>query len=157
MIITKKDRKSLKRSDFATLPDIKTGFVRDEIDGETGLRLVYLKNPSTQGDDSMTFISHSIAAMEDDRLIFVASIESLDLRELAIALSESLKNLQNDYNAKGYFTEPHMVLYGNGDKEDIGRYLGAKDDETIFDFLRGLFEDTFVEESDDEDYSAWLY
>ena len=156
MIVDKDSAAVLTVRDWPTLVDIKTGVVMEDVDEESGLDLIFMKNPASLGDDSMVSISHSVAALRDGNMIFSASLESLDLRALSSALGESVKSLQNEYGIKGYFTPSRIILYGNGEKEDLGVYLGAKDDDSVFDFLRGLFEDSFVEVGEDEDYSDWI-
>ncbi len=156
MILNKETARKLSQKDFANIVDIRTGFAKEEIDGETGLRLVYMKNPATLGDDSMAYVSHAVAAIRGSDIIFSAALESIDLRALSSALGESLKSLQAEYGVKKYFTEPRIIIYGNGEREDLGRYLGAMDDGDAFDFLRGLFEDSFPGTGEDEDWSDWI-
>ena len=156
MILDKDTARPLSVLDWPTIADIKTGVVKKDIDEETGLELLFMKNPSSLAEDSMVFITHSIAALRGRDMIFSASLESLDLRALSSALAESVKTLQAEYGIRGYLTPERIVLYGNGEKEDLGVYLGGKGDEEIFDFLRSLFEDSFVSVEEDGDYSDWL-
>lgn len=156
MILDKDTASVLTVKDWPTLADIRTGVVKRDRDEETGLDLIFMKNPSSLGDDSMVAISHSVAALRDGMMIFSASLESLDLRSLSSALGESVKSLQSEYGIRGYLTPARITLYGNGEKEDIGVYLGGKSDEEVFDFLQSLFEDSFVEVEEGEDYSAWI-
>lgn len=156
MILDKDSASELTVRDWPTLSDIRTGLVRKDLDEETGLDLLFMRNPASLGDDSMVSITHSIAALRDGKMIFSAALESLDLRSLSSALGESVKNLQAEYGVRGYLTPQRIVIYGNGEKEDLGIYLGDKDDEAIFDFLQGLFEDSFVSGFEEEDYSDWI-
>ena len=123
MILDKVTASVLTVKDWPTLADIRTGVVKRDRDEETGLDLIFMKNPSSLGDDSMVAISHSVAALRDGMMIFSASLESLDLRSLSSALGESVKSLQGEYGIRGYLTPARITLYGNGEKEDIGVYL----------------------------------
>lgn len=156
MILDKDSATVLTVNDWPTLADIRTGVIKSDIDEETGLTLIFMRNPSSIGDDSMVMISHAVAALRDGDMIFLSSLDSLDLRALSSALGESVKTLQAEYGVRGFLTPQRITIYGNGEKEDLGVYLGGRDDEEIFDFLRGLFEDSFVEIEDSEDYSDWI-
>ena len=156
MILDKKEASVLTRMDWATLPDTKSAISKREVDEETGLELVFMRNPQSVGYDSMVMITHSVAALRDGDMIFAASLEALDLRSLSSALGESVKNLQMEYGVRGFLTPERIVLYGNGEKEDLGVYLGERRDDEIFDFLRSLFEDSFISGSEDDSYSDWI-
>lgn len=156
MILDKKEASVLTRMDWATLPDTKSAISKREVDEETGLELVFMRNPQSAGSDSMVMITHSVAALRDGDMIFAASLEALDLRSLSSALGESVKNLQMEYGVRGFLSPERIVLYGNGEKEDLGVYLGERRDDEIFDFLRSLFEDSFISGSEDDSYSDWI-
>ncbi len=147
MILEKESAGSLNGFEWPSLPDITTGVVKKDFDEETGLGLIFMKDPQSHGD-AMVAITHSVAALRDSHIIFTASLEALDLRALSAALGKSVKNLKNEYGVKGFLAESRIVLYGNGEKEDLGVYLGSERDEDVFSFLRGLFEDSFVSSDD---------
>ena len=65
MILDKDTASVLTVKDWPTLADIRTGVVKRDRDEETGLDLIFMKNPSSLGDDSMVAISHSVAALRD--------------------------------------------------------------------------------------------
>ena len=156
MILDKKEASVLTRMDWATLPDTKSAISKREVDEETGLELVFMRNPQSAGSVSLVMLTHSVAARRDGDMIFAASLEALDLRSLSSALGESVKNLQMEYGVRGFLTPERIVLYGNGEKEDLGVYLGERRDDEIFDFLRSLFEDSFISGSEDDSYSDWI-
>ena len=79
MILDKDTASVLTVKDWPTLADIRTGVVKRDRDEETGLDLIFMKNPSSLGDDSMVAISHSVAALRDGMMIFSASLLSSSL------------------------------------------------------------------------------
>ncbi len=141
------------RADYPTIPDCATGKVGGFEDKEYGLSFVLLKNPQPLGE-SMEAIFYSVAVLRDGCLIFCASIEALDLRSLASALGVSVKELQAEHSTKSFYSKPHIIVYGNDEREDIGLYLGSMKDEDVFEFLKDVAYDSFDDGSDD--VSSWL-
>ena len=75
MILDKDSATVLTVNDWPTLADIRTGVIKSDIDEETGLTLIFMRNPSSIGDDSMVMISHAVAALRDGDMIFLSSLE----------------------------------------------------------------------------------
>ena len=156
MILDTIDITRLDNADWSSLIDRSTGIVRSYHDEETGMDVTLHKFPQTANDDAMVFVSHALSASLDGTPIFMVQLESLDLRLMSSALGQSLKSVMAEYNTRSYLTPARTLLYGNGDREDLGVYLGEKDDESIFHFMEDILSDSCVGE-DDTDYSKWLY
>ena len=156
MILDTIDITRLDKADWSSLIDRSTGIVKSYHDDETGMDVTLHKYPQTGNDDAMVFVSHALSASFEGTPIFMVQLESLDLRLMSSALGQSLKSIMAEYNTKSYLTPARTLLYGNGDREDLGVYLGAKDDESIFRFMEDILSDSCVSE-DDTDYSKWLY
>ena len=156
MILDTIDVTRLNDADWSSLIDRSTGIVKSYHDEETGMDVTLHKYPQTRNDDAMVFVSHALSASFEGTPIFMVQLESLDLRLMSSALGQSLKSIMLEYNTRSYLTPARTLLYGNGDREDLGVYLGEKDDESIFRFMEDLLSDSCVSE-DDTDYSKWLY
>lgn len=94
-----------------------------------GIKLVFCKNPSCCGLSPTVSISYALMAFnEDDEYIYAVSVERTDLREMASLIGMSVKKLQEEEGVKGFFGEPHIVMYGDDRREDLGAYSGNIDD-----------------------------
>ena len=56
-----------------------------------------------------------------------------------------LRELQEEYGVKGFYGEPKISLYGEGEKESLGVYQGVNDEEEIIRFLLSVALDTVDE------------
>lgn len=156
MIIDKNDLNVLDRHEWSSLADVGSGVVRRYLDEDTGLEILLHKNPACSNEDSMVFVSHALSALKSGELVFRVQMEALDLRSMSSALGVALKSLMSEYGTRSYLTPMRTLIYGNGEREDLGVYLGQKEDEDIFSFMENLFSDSFIVENE-EDWSEWLY
>lgn len=109
--------------------------------GAEGLDIRLLRNPKPLSATSIVSIEYALVALFNGEYIYSVAVEHEDLRDLAAYLGESVKNLQNDYGTKGFFTPSHIVAYGDGRKEDLG-LITAKDESAIFQILSDTLLDS---------------
>ncbi len=102
-----------------------------------GDNTVYIiKNPVCSSEDNLVSILYSFMLYnKEDELIFVLSLERLNLREMSQMLGVSYRDIQEEYNTKGQFSEPHVVLYSAKNKEDYGAYTESLKEEFLFPYL----------------------
>ena len=156
MIIDFENATELGLRDYPTLPDPKSG-VRgvSALPGFPDLEVLEQKMPETLGDDAMVRILYSSSLLRGGKVIHTASIEEVDLSLISSASGIPLRTLQKEHGVKGYTLQAHIILYGNGEREDLGPYLGSMADEDVFPFLSDLLSDSIS--SGDEDISEWLF
>lgn len=121
---------SISGEDFRTLPregvNVKSAYSADD-----DVSLIFEKNPPTcSRTDDFTYIHYSMLAYRDRDLVCAISIESLDLREMAHSLAQSIRTLQEQYDAKGVVTDAEVVLYGNLLRTKLGAYTYELEEET---------------------------
>ena len=141
MIIDKRTASDLMSDDFQTLPARDSGVVRRY--GYADMEVLLHKDPRPVSDSTVVVLTHAASVYWKGRLIFAASLEREDLRVMAPLLGMSLKELQADYGIRGFLADPKIVLYGNGEKESLGAFLGSDDDDAVFRFLLSLVDDSF--------------
>lgn len=134
--------------DFPTIP-IKDSAVKSRYMLD-GMEIRYHRGPELRGDDVMIFTPYAVTVHYKDKCIFSASIEEDDLRSLSSMLGESIKELQAEYGVRGFYGKPMISLYGNGEKESLGHYLGSENEDDVISFLLSLVYDTFDTVSDAE-------
>lgn len=156
MIVDRNTAPAIELTDWSSLADTSTGIVERRHDEDTGLEILFHRMPRTNNDDAMVSVSHALSAWRDGRLVFLVQLESLDLRTMASALGVPVKQLMAEYDSHSVLAPAHTLIYGNGEREDLGVYLGEKDEARIFDFMYDLFSDSFVEE-ESGDWSDWIY
>ena len=107
--------------------------------------------PRLSSDSAVIAVPLAATAHIDGRYLFEAGMECDDLRAMAPLMGTSLKELQADYGVKGFYGPMHISLYGEGEKESLGEYLGEKDDDSVTEFLLSLVLDTFDEIAEPEE------
>ena len=120
---------------FPTIPNPDSAVVRVYTAG--GLEMRYHRNAELMGSD-VVIASHG-------RYIFAVSIERDDLRTMSPMIGIPLRELQEEYGVKGFYGEPKISLYGEGEKESLGVYQGVNDEEEIIRFLLSVALDTVDE------------
>ena len=83
-----------------------------------------------------------LLALYDSRLYCAVSAESLDLRSLASSLGTSVKEVQRDYGTKGFLSEPVLVIYGDGQREELGPVSVELKEEFILPLLMDYILDS---------------
>ena len=119
MIVSKYISEEIDSSTLPNAPEPTSNVIRRFISDDINLSLC--KNPNTIGLSPMTNIPFAMVAYNSDgEYIFAVSIEKTDLRIMSSLIGISVKNLQEEEGVAGFFTEPHIVLYGDGKREDLG-------------------------------------
>lgn len=139
MIIDKRLADSIDKAELPNAADPDSyAFKRYSAEG---LDVRFMRMPKPLSDTSLVSIEYSLAALYKGEYIYSVAIEHEDLRELSSYLGVSVKELQNDYQTKGFFTPSHIVAYGDGKKEDLG-LITAKDESAIFQILSDTLLDS---------------
>ena len=128
---------------FPTLPMPGSAVCRTYNAGDLEIR--YHRNPESAGSDVVIAISYAVTVHYKGKYIFASSIERDDLRAISPMIGVPLRELQEEYGVKGFYGEPKVLLYGNGEKESLGPYQGMNKEEEIIDFLLSVVLDTFDE------------
>ena len=142
MILDRRETESIVGT-FPTIPAENSAVVRCYKAGDLEIR--YHRNAESTGSDVMIAIPYSVSVHYDGEYIFAASIERDDLRAISPMIGVPIRELQEEYGVKGFYGEPKVSLYGNGEKESLGVYQGMNNEEEIIDFLLSLVLDTFDE------------
>ncbi|MGE4453093.1 MAG: hypothetical protein AB7D92_01045 [Sphaerochaeta sp.] len=124
-------------------PDVRDGIVADEIWKCGPLVCTLLKNPSCRNGEQLVSIPYSMVVRRDDMIILAVSLEREDLRALSYTMGISLKELQEEYQTKGHFSELRGYVYSNEVREDLGIYDGDMDLQSIRIFFLETVCDTF--------------
>ena len=127
--------------DFDTIPLPDSAVVARY--GVSDLEIRFQKGAEAASPLSVVALPYSVSVLCGGRYIFAATIECEDLRAMAPLMGISLKELQADYGIRGFLADPKIVLYGNGEKESLGAFLGSDDDDAVFRFLLSLVDDSF--------------
>ena len=96
----------------------------------------------SQAQDSKYVDNNMIFAMYRGEYKYAVTVEKTDLRSLASYLGISVKELQNDYGTKGFYVEPKVFLYGDGEREEFGPLQEEEKDEYILPFLMDILLDS---------------
>ncbi len=134
MIVNRYISEPLDSTSFPNAPNPNSNVIKKLVVEE--LELALLKNPIALGLSPIVAISYALVAMnKEGEYIYAVSVESLDLREMSNLIGVSVKQLQQEEGVKGFFTKPHIVMYGDGKKEDLGIYPKAIGEDTILEDL----------------------
>jgi hypothetical protein len=126
-----------------SFPDERDGVLADEIwkCGDLVCRL--LKDPACKSGEDLVRIPYSMVVQRKRKTILAVSLEQEDLRSLSYKLGCSLRELQDEYQTKGYFSENRAYLYTALEREDLGLYDGDLDLQSIRIFFLETICDTF--------------
>ncbi|MDY0288759.1 MAG: hypothetical protein RBR15_08045 [Sphaerochaeta sp.] len=127
-----------------SLPDVTDGVIPTEIWKCGDALCTMLKSPACKSGEDLVFIPYAMAVTYKKRLVMVVSLEKEDLRSLSLKLGCSLKELQNDFQTKGNFSELRAFLYTKETREDLGPY----EDALNLQVLRLFFLDTVCDTLD---------
>ncbi len=139
----------------SNLRDAPSENVFDSEKKEGNLILRFSKYPRTISDDGIKVLDSAVMVFYKGKYIFAATLEKTDLRSLSLLTGRSVKNLQDDYQVKSFFTEPRLVLYGNNQKEDLGLYTGeTKNKDNIIEVLLSYVMDAVDTEDEEEPWQS---
>ena len=141
MLVDYRNAQVLGCNDFHSLPRLGENVVRRYRAGE--VELVFERLPSCASGEDLAYIHYSLIALHGDDVVCVISIESLDLRALALSLGESVKDLQRQYGVRGYTTQPpRLVAYGNGEREELEDVATELKDEYVLPYMMDFMLDS---------------
>ncbi len=147
MILDRENAESIVGS-FPTIPDPESAIARRYKAADIEIR--YHKNAMLMGDDVVIATPYSVTAHVGGRYIFAASIERDDLRAISPMIGIPLRELQEEYGVRGFYGEPKVSLYGDGEKESLGVYQGLNNEDEIVSFLLSIVLDTLDEIAEPE-------
>jgi hypothetical protein len=126
-----------------SFPDERDGILTDEIWKCGDLVCTLLKDPACKSGEDLVRIPYSVVVQRKGKTILAVSLEQEDLRSLSYKLGCSLRELQDEYQTKGYFSELRAYLYTALEREDLGLYDGDMDLQSIRIFFLENICDTF--------------
>lgn len=115
------------------IPSPGKGVVETRI--EDGIEIRIIRNGVPMGCNSVVVIPWAVAAVIDGKYRYAVSIERGDLRAISSFSGIPVKTLSDEYGVKGHLLEPKLVLYGDGEYEDMGAVNIEMGDESIKSFL----------------------
>lgn len=130
----------LTRHDFSSLPKEGVNVVKRFTSG--GIEIIFEKNPPSDSGEDLVYIHYSLIAKSGADTVCVVSVESLDLRSLASSLGESVKEIQREYGTRGFLSPAHLVIYGNGEKEEMEGLSIELRDEYVLPYMMDFLLDT---------------
>lgn len=131
------------------IPHPDKGVIEKRKVEEIEIRLI--KDGVPSGFNSVVTIPWALCALRDGKYIFAVSIEREDLREISHMTGMSVKTLLSEYGVKNYLLEPVLVMYGGGEREELGRFTLPLDEEGVKRYLfEALLEALDLVEEDDE-------
>ncbi|NCC11997.1 MAG: hypothetical protein EOM32_01350 [Spirochaetia bacterium] len=126
-----------------SFPDERDGILTDEIWKCGDLVCTLLKDPACKSGEDLVRIPYSVVVQRKGKTILAVSLEQEDLRSLSYKLGCSLRELQDEYQTKGCFSELRAYLYTALEREDLGLYDGDMDLQSIRIFFLENICDTF--------------
>lgn len=131
---------------YSSLPKCDMNVIRHYMAGE--VELLVEKNPGTVSGEELVHIPYTVIARYKGKVKAVASVEQTDLRVLSQKLGVSLKELQQEYGARGYLDKGEVYVYGRDLREDYGPYTEADGEEYAAVFLMDIILDV-IDSGDD--------
>ncbi len=143
MIIDRNTAPTLEESGFKEIPDenapISLAYTVSD------LEIRYRRSAPSVSELSVVYLPYSVTVRHKGRTIFAATIECDDLRAMSPLMGVSLRELQSDYSTKGFYGPKRIMLYGNGERESLGPYVGSEKEDEVISFLLSLVLDSFDE------------
>ncbi len=136
-------------------PDISQNIPRPDngvIEKRTveGIEIRLLKNGVPSGFNSVVTIPWALCALRDGKYIFAVSVEREDLREISRMTGMSVKTLLSEYGVKNYLLDPVLVMYGEGEREELGRFTLPLDEDGVKKYLNEALLEALDLIEDDE-------
>ncbi len=115
-----------------------------------GIEIRLLKNGVPSGFNSVVTIPWALCALRDGKYIFAVSVEREDLREISRMTGMSVKTLLSEYGVKNYLLDPVLVMYGEGEREELGRFTLPLDEDGVKKYLNEALLEALDLIEDDE-------
>lgn len=100
-----------------------------------GVEIRLIKDGVPLGANSVVAISWAVAAIRDGKYICALSVEREDLRMISLFSGIAVKTLAAEYGIKGYLLDANLILYMNGELENLGVFNIEQGEESIKAFL----------------------
>ncbi len=123
----------LTRHDFPSLPGEGVNIVRRFTAGD--IDILFEKMPPSASGEDIVYIHYSLIAKHGGDTVCVVSLESIDLRSLASSTGESVKEIQREYGTRGFLSPARLVIYGNGEKEEMEGLSVELRDEYVLPYM----------------------
>lgn len=140
MLVDINSAEVIGKYDYPSLPEAECNVVRRYRAGN--VEISFLRTPRCAGGEDLTYIHYSLVARTGDGVICVVSAESLDLRSLALSLGCSVKDVQRDYGTKGFLSPASLVIYGNGQRDDLGPVQLEMKEEFVLPYMMDYLLDS---------------
>lgn len=140
MLIDVETSRSITAEDISCAPRTEERVARRFRAGEVDI--LFEKAPRSLAGQDLMYIQYALVAMYRGEYKYAVTVEKTDLRSLASSLGISVKELQNDYGTKGFYVEPKVFLYGDGEREEFGPLQEEEKDEYILPFLMDILLDS---------------
>ncbi len=98
-------------------------------------------NPASPSE--ITASDASAAVWHNGKCIFAAAAEKDDLRAMSLYSGIPIRELQEDYGVRGFYSNARIVAYGNGERENMGQMLESPGREGLFQILLTVIDDAF--------------
>ena len=131
-IITARDISCAPRAEERVAKRFKAGDVE----------ILFEKGPRSLAGQDLMYIQYALIALYKGQYKYAVTVEKTDLRSLPSSLGLSVKELQNDYGTKGFYVEPKVFQYGDGEREEFGPLAEEEKDEYILPFLMDILLDS---------------
>ncbi len=100
-----------------------------------GVEIRLIKDGVPLGANSVVAIPWAVAAIRDGKYICALSVEREDLRMISLFSGIAVKTLAAEYGIKGYLLDANLILYMNGELENLGVFNIEQGEESIKAFL----------------------
>lgn len=100
-----------------------------------GVEIRIIKDGVPLGANSVVAIPWAVAAIRDGKYICALSVEREDLRIISLFSGIAVKTLAAEYGVKGYLLDANLMLYMNGELENLGVFNIEQGEESIKAFL----------------------
>ncbi len=100
-----------------------------------GVEVRLIKDGVPLGANSVVAIPWAAVAIKDGKYIYALSVEREDLRMISLFSGIAVKTLSSEYDVKGYLLEASLMMYMNGEAENLGVFNIEQGEESIKAFL----------------------
>lgn len=100
-----------------------------------GVEIRLIKDGVPLGANSVVAIPWAAAAIRNGKYVCALSVEREDLRMISLFSGIAVKTLEAEYGVRGYLLDANLMLYMNGELENLGVFNIEQDEESIKAFL----------------------
>lgn len=115
------------------IPSPDKGVFRKE--SVEGVEIRFIRDGVPLGANSVVAIPMAVAALKDGKYIYALSVEREDLRQISRLSGIAVKTLSSEYGVKGYLLDANLVMYMDGEAENLGLFNLEQSEESITDYL----------------------